>query len=134
MHRSITRFSGLTLQKKIGVKTYELHITAIIQDKWHIYAQDAGEGSVPTKIVFSPNPLITLEGKVKEVGTLEKNFDQNFNSTLKYYEKQVDFVQVVKLRSSISTVEKGTLTFMVCNDHICLPPRDIPFSIKIDGK
>jgi hypothetical protein len=117
--------------KKIADKTYELHMTAIIDDKWHVYAQDAGEGPEPTKFVFATNPLIQLDGKVREDGTLEKVYDKNFNSVLKYYEKKVDFVQKIKLRSSVATVVKGTLTFMVCNDRLCLPPKDVPFSIKI---
>jgi cytochrome c biogenesis DsbD-like protein len=120
--------------KKIGDKIYELHITAFIQDKWHVYSQDAGDGPIPTSFVFSLNPLITLYGKVKEVGTLQKIFDKNFNSTLKYYEQKVDFVQVIKLRSTIKTIAKGTLTYMVCSDRQCLPPKDIPFSINVGGK
>jgi hypothetical protein len=120
--------------KKIADKTYEIHLTALIDGNWHIYAQDAGEGPVPTKLKFTTNPLLTLIGNVREDGKLEQTFDKNFNSTLKYYEKQVDFVQKVKLKSSASTVAKGTITFMICNDRQCLPPRDVPFSIKVGGK
>jgi hypothetical protein len=120
--------------KKINAKTYELHLTATIGDKWHVYSQDAGNGPIPTSFVFTANPLVTETGKVKEVGTEEKVFDPNFNSTLKYYEHTVDFVQVIKLRSPIKTIVKGTLTFMVCSDKLCLPPKDIPFSISVGGK
>jgi len=120
--------------KKVADKTYEIHITALVDDKWHIYSQEAGEGPVPTSFVFTKNPLLTLQGKVNEVGKLEKSFDKNFNSELKFYEKQVDFVQKVKVKSSASTVVKGTVTFMVCNDRQCLPPKDIPFSVKLGGK
>jgi hypothetical protein len=120
--------------KKIDAKTYELHLTATIGDKWHVYSQDAGNGPIPTSFVFTANPLIILKDKVKEKGTLEKVFDPNFNSTLKYYEHTVDFVQVIKLRSPIKTIVKGTLTFMVCSDKLCLPPKDIPFNIGVGGK
>lgn len=120
--------------KKIADKTYEVHITALVDDKWHIYSQEAGDGPVSTSFIFTKNPLLTMQGKVTEVGKLEKSFDKNFNSELKYYEKQVDFVQKVKVRSAASTAVKGTLTFMVCNDRQCLPPKDIPFSIKLGGK
>ena len=120
--------------KKIGNKQYEVHFTATIEGKWHIYAQDAGEGPEPTSFVFNKNPLIKLIGKVNEFGKLETSFDKNFNSTLKFYNKKVDFVQKISLKSSASTVLKGTITFMVCNDNKCLPPKDVPFSIKIDSK
>ena len=120
--------------KKIADKTYELHITANIDGNWHIYAQDAGKGPEPTSFSFIANPLVKLDGKVKEAGKLEKSYDPNFNSTLKYYSKQVDFIQKVKLRSTATTLVNGTVTFMVCNDKKCLPPKEVPFSIKLDGK
>lgn len=120
--------------KKIADKTYELHITATLTDNWHLYAQDAGEGPEPTTFKFTPNPLISFDGKVKEVGKMEKSFDKNFNSVLKYYTTKVDFVQKVKVRSSVATVVKGTVNFMVCNDRKCLPPKDVPFSISVGGK
>lgn len=120
--------------KKIADKTFELHITAMLDDKWHIYAQDAGKGPVPTSFSFSKNPLVKLEGKVREEGKQETAFDQNFNSTLKFYSRQVDFVQKIKLKSAASTMVKGQVTFMVCNDRRCLPPKDLPFAIQVSGK
>lgn len=120
--------------KKIGDKTYEIHMTATITGNWHLYAQDAGKGPEPTTFVFTKNPLISFDGKVKEVGKLEKSFDKNFNSTLKYYANKVDFVQKVKVKSATATVVKGVVNYMVCNDRQCLPPRDVPFSINISGK
>src|SRR4051812_11797742 len=67
--------------KKVSEKVYEVHITALLDNKWHIYAQDAGEGPEPTSFKFSKNPLVKLDGKVLEEGKLEKSFDPNFNST-----------------------------------------------------
>ncbi len=120
--------------KKIADKTYELHLTATIDGNWHLYAQDAGEGPEPTSFAFTANPLISFDGKPKEVGKMEKSYDKNFNSVLKYYAKKVDFVQKIKVRSTIATVVKGTVTFMVCNDRQCLPPRDVPFAVNVGGK
>ena len=120
--------------KKIADKTYELHMTATIDGNWHLYAQDAGEGPEPTTFTFTANPLIKFDGKIKEVGKLEKSYDNNFKSVLKYYSKKIDFVQKVKVKSSIATVVKGSVSFMVCNDRQCLPPRDVPFTIKVGGK
>ena len=120
--------------KKIADKTYELHMTATIDGNWHLYAQDAGEGPEPTTFTFTANPLIKFDGKIKEVGKLEKSYDKNFKSVSKYYGNKVDFVQKVKVKSSIATVVKGTVNFMVCNDRQCLPPRDVPFTINVGGK
>jgi hypothetical protein len=120
--------------KKIADKTYEIHMTATINDNWHLYAQDAGTGPEPTTFSFTKNPLLSFDGKVKEIGKQEKTFDKNFNSILKFYTKKVDFVQKVKVKSAAATVVKGTVNFMVCNDRQCLPPRDVPFSINVGGK
>lgn len=120
--------------KKIADKTYEVHLTATIDGNWHIYAQEAGEGPEPTTISFTANPLIKKEGKVLEVGKRESAFDPNFNSTLKFFSNKVDFVQKVKVKTSASTVVSGTITYMVCNDKKCLPPRDVPFSVKLNSK
>ena len=120
--------------KKIADKTYELHMTASIDGNWHLYAQDAGEGPEPTVFSFTANPLIKFDGKVKEIGKLEKSYDNNFKSVSKYYSKKVDFVQKIKVKSSIATIVKGSVSFMVCNDRQCLPPRDYPFSINVGGK
>ena len=120
--------------KKFSDKTYELHLTATIDGNWHMYAQDAGEVPEPTVISFTSNPLIIFDGKVKEVGKLEKSFDKNLKSVLKYYEKKVDFVQNIKVKSSISTVAKGSVSFVVCNDRVCLPAKDVAFSISVGRK
>jgi len=120
--------------KKISDKMYEVHMNAVLDNKWHIYAQEAGEGPEPTSFIFTPNPLVKLDGKVKEVGTLEKSYDPNFKSTLKYYSNKVGFVQRVKLKSTATTVLKGTISYMVCDDKKCLPPKEVPFSVKLAGK
>jgi thiol:disulfide interchange protein DsbD len=119
---------------KIGPKQYELHMTATVQGNWHIYSQQAGDGPEPTSFSFTKNPLIKMEGKVKEIGKLESMYDPNFKSTLKFYNERVDFVQKITTKTAANTVVKGTTTFMVCNDKRCLPPKEIPFSIKIESK
>jgi Disulphide bond corrector protein DsbC len=120
--------------KKIADKVYDIYVTASLDAKWHIYAQDAGEGPEPTTLSFSKNPLVTLDGKTKEEGKLEKQYDENFKSVLKFYGSKVSFVQRIKLKSTASTVVKGTVTFMVCNDRKCLPPKEMAFSVKVGGK
>ncbi len=120
--------------KKISADVYELHMTATLQPKWHIYAQAAGDGPVPTSFNFDKSPLIKLDGKVKESGKVLKEYDPNFKSTLNFYANKVDFVQKVKLKALATTTAKGKVTYMVCNDQKCLPPKDVAFAIKINPK
>jgi thiol:disulfide interchange protein DsbD len=120
--------------KKVNATTYEVHATATIDKGWHLYAQEAGEGPVPTSFKFTKNPLVVTQGKVEEVGKLHKNFDKNFNSELKYYESTVDFVQKVTVKGKAATKVKGSVEFMVCDDHQCLPPKEIEFAVSVGGK
>jgi Disulphide bond corrector protein DsbC len=120
--------------KKIADKTYEVHMIANIGEDFHLYAQDAGgEGPIPTSFTFVKNPLYTLTGQVKENGTLVKKFESAWNHDVKYYEKTVEFVQVVKLKSNVKTNLSGKVSFMVCNDHECLPPADVDIKVAIGG-
>lgn len=116
--------------KEIGKGQYILHLTANIDPGWHVYAQNAGEGPIPTSFKFDQAPGIQYTGKVHEVGKLQKSYDKNFKSVLKYYENKVDFEQFVTVKPGTKSVS-GTLEYMVCDNRQCLPPRDIDFDIKL---
>ncbi len=117
---------------KLSSNSYEVKLTATLNTAWHIYSQftPAG-GPQPTVIKFTKNPLVSLVGKAKEVGTLKQEYEQTFAVTVKYFESKVEFVQLIKVRPDISTKLKGTLTYMLCTNQKCLPPTDIPFVIDI---
>lgn len=120
--------------RKIADKTYEVHLTAKINGDWHIYAQNVGvDGPLPTSFSFDKNPLVLIQGKVKESGKLIRKKEDVWNGIVNYYEHSVDFVQVVKLKANIKTKLAGKVEFMVCNDRECLPPSDLTFSVNIGG-
>jgi thiol:disulfide interchange protein DsbD len=120
--------------KKIADKVYEVHMTATIGDDYHLYAQDAGvEGPLPTTFKFTGNPLAVTDGKVKEAGKVVRKFETAWNGSVNYYEKTVDFIQVVKLKGNIKTNLAGSVEFMVCNDNRCLPPSTVAFKVNIGG-
>src|ERR1700722_6582532 len=120
--------------KKVADKTYEIHMTASINGDYHLYAQDAGgDGPIPTAFTFTKSPLLALEGAVKEKGQIVKKFESAWNHNVNYYEKTVDFVQVVKLKSNVKTTLAGKVEFMVCNDKECLPPADVDIKVNIGG-
>ncbi len=117
--------------KKIAANTYEIHMTATINGNWHLYAQDGGDGPISTSFTFVKNPLLTLDGKTKEVGKLKKVYEDAFKSEVRYYEKSVDFVQVVKVKGKAKTNLSGKVEFMVCNDRECLPPAEVNIKVPI---
>ena len=122
--------------KKIAEKTYAVHMTATIKGNYHLYAQDAGgEGPIATSFTFVKSPLLVMDGKVKEDGKLVKKFETAWTPPhdVKYYEKTVDFVQVVKVKGTVKTNLAGKVEFMVCNDKECLPPSEVEIKVNIGG-
>ena len=118
--------------KKKDASTYEVRITATIEDGWHIYSQTTPDGGpIPTTIAFTKSPLMTIEGTPKEVGKLEQRHEELFGVDVKQYSNKVEFVQIVKLKGAARTVVNGTVEFMTCNDRECLPPSKEKFSITL---
>ena len=118
--------------KKINASTYEMHLTAIVDAGWHIYSQTTPEGGpIATTISFAKNPLLTLSGTAREVGKLEQHHEKLFGVDVKQFSNKVDFVQTVVVKGKVKTSLNGTVEFMVCNDHECLPPTTQKFSISL---
>ncbi len=110
----------------------KLKFTAGINGNYHIYAQNVGvDGPVPTTFTFGANPLLSLDGKVKEVGKMIKKHEAVWGGDVNFFEKSVEFVQVVKLKKKIKTNITGKIEFMVCDDKQCLPPSEVPFKIDL---
>ncbi len=120
--------------KKVADKKYEISMTAVINGDFHMYAINAGvEGPVPTTISFSPNPLITIQGKTLEKGKKITKYEAAWDGKVNYFEKTVTFTQVINTKTTAKTNLNGKVAFMVCNDEVCLPPSEVPFKIAIGG-
>jgi len=117
---------------KNSEKEYTVTISATLSPAWHIYSMHTPDnGPVPTAITFNKNPLVLLNGAVKENGKLKTDHDEVFGVDVKYFADKVEFVQSVKLKSAVKTNVSGTVKYMVCNDKLCLPPKTIPFNIQL---
>lgn len=120
--------------KKIAEKTYEIHMTASLNGNWHLYAQNVGvDGPVPTAFTYTKNPLLLVDGKPKEVGKVIKKKEEVWGGVVNYYEKSVNFIQVVKVKGHIKTNIAGKVEFMVCDDQQCLPPSQVEFTVNLGG-
>jgi len=119
--------------KKVGDKLYEIHMIATIQPGWHLYSQNQPKDAIaqPTTFVFNNNPLLNFEGKVKEIGKLEKYRDEVLDVSANQYSNQVTFVQLVKLKGNAKTAVTGKLEFQTCDDKKCLPPKTANFTIAL---
>lgn len=105
---------------------------ATIADGWHLYSQhvDNEIGPVPTSFLFDENDHVKLIGKVNEPTPIQK-YDETFEAMLDFFEGKVVFQQ--RLAPKESTTVNGVVTYMLCNDTMCLPPTDEKFSIQINN-
>jgi thiol:disulfide interchange protein DsbD len=87
--------------------------------------------AIPTTFTFNPNPLFELEGKVKEIGKLEKFTDKTLGVSANQYSNTVVFTQKVKLKSKIKTSLTGSVEYQTCDDEKCLPPKTVPFTVSL---
>jgi DsbC/DsbD-like thiol-disulfide interchange protein len=116
--------------KKISPTEAVIFLRATIDEGWHVYSQNVKDGG-PVKTTISFNHS-------KEYQTIDKTIEPTpitrmekvFGMDVSYFEGSVTFQQKVKLKAKQTTVT-GKLEYMTCNDHQCLPPEDIDFSVEV---
>ncbi|GAB5419104.1 MAG: hypothetical protein Crog4KO_06120 [Crocinitomicaceae bacterium] len=103
---------------------------ADIGDGWHLYSTEKATemGPIPTEFEFDVVEGVELIGSIQEPEPIV-DFDANFGETLYYFEKEVTFVQGLKVSSAEEL--NGTVTYMVCNEEMCMPPVDVKFTIEL---
>jgi hypothetical protein len=118
--------------KKTGSQTYDLYLQARMAEDWHIYSQFTPEGGpIPTSFQFTVSPDFSQRGAIKELGEMEQYLEPLFGVEVKQFGEKVDFVQSIVLHSKTGTEVSGTIEFMACNSHQCLPPQKQKFTILI---
>jgi thiol:disulfide interchange protein DsbD len=112
-------------------KSKQLIFNAKISDGWHLYSQHINNtiGPVPTSFTFESHPNVVFDGGVIEPKPIQA-YDENFEATLDFFKTEVNFTQKLSSFKSGETIQ-GYVTFMVCNEVMCLPPSDYPFTIQI---
>lgn len=116
--------------KKLSNTEAVVFVKATIEESWHIYSVNQKEGGpVKTSFTFMPSNEYELSGTINEPSPITK-YESAFSMNVSYFENSVIFQQKVKLLKA-PTIVMGTLRFMVCNDHQCLPPEGINFEIPI---
>ncbi len=108
----------------------QVEIKAELADGWHLYSQeqDSPYGPIPTSFTYEKNKSVKLIGETDEPQPIEK-YDPNFEEEVTFFEGQVTFTQELKLKKRTSL--KGVVTYMVCNERMCLPPVDEAFEIEL---
>jgi thiol:disulfide interchange protein DsbD len=107
-----------------------VRINSKISKGWHIYSQhiDPYAGPVPTSFSFSTTDGVKLVGPVEEPEAIV-HFDEAFGADLMYFENEVNFKQKIILSSQANL--NVVVSYMMCNDTMCLPPTDQKLTIEL---
>jgi DsbC/DsbD-like thiol-disulfide interchange protein len=117
--------------KRISPTEAVVFLRATIDDGWHIYSTNQKEGGpIKTSFQFTPSKDYAIVGTASEPKPVTK-YEKSFSMNVLYFEKTVTFQQKIHLKTPGATVVKGQLEYMTCNDHKCLPPDDVDFSIPV---
>ena len=114
-------------EQKVDESTLELHFKATIEEGWHLYSNELPDGGpLATEVTYT-----TLEG-VEPSGELisdKKSIEEYvklFSMVLNFFEKEVTFVQRLKILSPDYKIE-GAIRYMGCNNLTCLTPTTEEF-------
>ena len=118
--------------KTISENEAEIIFKAVLDDGWHVYSTDLGDGG-PISATFNVDSKqgVELVGKLKPQGKEIDKIDPIFNMRVRYFEGQATFVQKLIITSANYQLE-GYLEYGACNDENCLPPTSVDF--KFAGK
>lgn len=116
--------------KKVSKTRVIVLFKATLEPGWHIYSQhiQAG-GPVKTSFTFARPSGYALIGETREPKSLTR-METVFHMKVRYFEHRVIFQQYIRLKKPEVTV-RGMLEYMTCNDHQCLPPEDLNFSVPV---
>lgn len=108
-----------------------IQIIATIENGWHLYALnlDPNIGPVPTQITLEKNNAVKIFNTFEATSKAKQSYDPNFGAEVSYFENTFQASNRIFVKK-VTTV-KGELTYMLCDDKRCLPPKTIPFEVKV---
>lgn len=115
---------------------YEITFTANIEAGWTIYSQHTSpdDGPLPTAFIFEGGDYERV-GDTREVSAVKAAPDPLFGGVevVKFVESPVVFKQTIRPSDPTQPIV-GYLSYMACDDELCLPPTDVDFAISLTGE
>ncbi len=112
-------------QRQTSPTEVEVVFTGSINPGWHVYSTNLGDGG-PVSASYhdegsqGAKPAGALLPQGKEIAIDDKVFDM----PVRYFERQVTFVQKYQLTGGDYQI-KGYLEYGACNDQMCMPPTSV---------
>jgi hypothetical protein len=117
-------------EKESDGQTYTLYAKASITPGWHVFSLNPGGDGllIPTGLTIENREqyrdvgALTVEGK-------EVRKEMEGMGMVSYYEYEAVFkLSLIPYKPGTAS---GFVSFQVCNDRMCLPPAEVPFSVKL---
>ncbi|MDR3251883.1 MAG: thioredoxin family protein [Tannerella sp.] len=109
----------------------EIVFKADIERGWHLYDMNLPDGGpASTAITFEVLQGAELAGKPLPSVKPTEVFDKQFDMDIRWFTREVSFVQKIKVTDIKKFKVSGEIEFMACNDVTCVPPDRVPFSFN----
>jgi thiol:disulfide interchange protein DsbD len=117
--------------KKKSATEYQLIFHLDIKQGWHIWSlHPGGDGyEISPSFNFDNNPNVTVKGAATEKGTATTTTMEGIDGKITYLNGKIDYIQNVTVKGKGKIT--GKHTYQVCNDKLCLPPKDKDFVFEI---
>ena len=118
------------LQKKQSPSEIILIFQGKIESGWHVYSTDIKEGGpIAASLHIESQEGVSLSGKLVAKGDIKEKYDNLFSMKVSYMENSAVFQQTLRITKKHYSIS-GYLEYGACSDENCLPPTQVPFSIK----
>lgn len=117
--------------KKKSATEYQLVFHLELKKDWHIWSlHPGGDGyEIVPSFKLDPNPNVKLKGPVTEKGKATTTTMAGIDGKITFLTGKVDYIQEVTVKGN--TKISGKHEYQVCNDKMCLPPKDKEFTFEI---
>jgi len=117
--------------KKKSATEYQLIFHLDLKAPWHIWSlHPGGDGyEIAPAFTFDNNPKVKMKDSVIEKGKKTTTKMDGIDGKITYYSGKIDYIQNVTVTGQ--TKITGKHEYQVCNDRMCLPPKDKDFVFEI---
>ncbi|NNF57223.1 MAG: hypothetical protein HKN04_03190 [Rhodothermaceae bacterium] len=115
-----------------GERAY-ITLTGEILDGWRVYALDT-PGGYPAQLTLAALPEGLVRYSVPGEAEPHDGHDTVLDEAYRYHEGRARIWQGVQVSAEAPPglrVVTGTLRYAACNDEVCIPPRDLPFEVRL---
>lgn len=112
-------------------KNKQVVIVGTIDPTWHLYSPktDPGLGPIPLNVTFQKTKGLKRKGALEFLTEPIAHADENFGGMVYIWENHIEIRQSFKVKTE--GYLSITLNYMICDETMCIPPIDVPLTLRI---